>query len=617
MFWLFILELAKLIGFGFFLVAVPLPAGYYLSRWLKKTAFPGLALSLSLGLLFITLETFIIGTIGLYHFAVTFLLIQSIILWLAASKLKISRQILSREMRYPKTVIFLIIFCVFINSLLVFPFGEITDSGISLPAAHFIDSMWHISLINSLSRSIPPENPLISGTFLTNYHYLAHLQIALIGKFTHISIPDIYFHYFGILYLALLAALVYNLTAKLSGKILAGKIALILTLTASNLYYFIPLLFPRANVSPSVMWVDFFSTKVINYPLLISIVLILCFLDIINQNKLTFKSALVLGFLSGGLFLVKSQSSIIWLLSFGLYSTAELVRRSLNNFVVFISSAFCSYIFFQLTVSAGVGFLIFTPLWFIKVMFESPEHLNYVKWELQRQTLISLHAYLGVIKLYFEGLFLFLILNFGPLLVGFIKPVNTLYLFLVITSVAMPLLFITQGTAWNSIQFIYLAFIPLIISTSVFLVSAFQRHQTTIKAISLIFIGLLLPGCFYTITQYQNRRDKYDISPEITNLIRKLVTLPQGAILADQKFWTGWAIQAYSGKSFYTGNPGIMKDLVQAYPSTRDVDFNSLSCKNVPHGVKYILVSKTNLNLLNCSSSVYSSNNIYLYLMKT
>ena len=58
------------------------------------------------------------------------------------------------------------------------------DFGLGFWGPNGHDGIWHLSLINQLKQQIPPQNPVFSGTTLSQYHWGFDLLVALISKFT-------------------------------------------------------------------------------------------------------------------------------------------------------------------------------------------------------------------------------------------------------------------------------------------------------------------------------------------------------------------------------------------------------------------------------------------------
>jgi hypothetical protein len=70
-----------------------------------------------------------------------------------------------------KIIPFLIILIgTFIWSLTMIRSGINYNFGVGFWGPNGHDGIWHLSLINQLQHSIPPQNPVFSGTILTNYH---------------------------------------------------------------------------------------------------------------------------------------------------------------------------------------------------------------------------------------------------------------------------------------------------------------------------------------------------------------------------------------------------------------------------------------------------------------
>jgi len=67
------------------------------------------------------------------------------------------------------------------------------DFGLGFWGPNGHDGIWHLSLINQLTQSIPPKNPVFSGTILSQYHWGFDLLVAIISKLTFLSPSILYF----------------------------------------------------------------------------------------------------------------------------------------------------------------------------------------------------------------------------------------------------------------------------------------------------------------------------------------------------------------------------------------------------------------------------------------
>lgn len=597
------LILLKFLGFVLY---ISLPPGFFLYKWF--TGKVSLISSIPLGLFLITVESYLVGYLGIYLFISHLLIFQSSILWVIfIKKLYLGHLELLESNKIPFLGLIFIFLSVIINSQLLVPFGKMTDTGISLFGAHFVDSTWHLALINSLNKSFPPQNPLFSGTSLTNYHYLVDLQISLLHRLSGIFVPDLFFRYFGPFYLLLLSTQIFQFAYKLTGKTIGGITALVLIMLTSNLYYIVPRFFPHAQVDPSVAWVEFFSSKVVNYPLLVSLSLLFIFMEIILINpKLSVSRSIILGLLAGAMFTVKSHTAII------LITTLLFV-----NPISFVAALPFLFVLSHMIISSPASAIQFAPLWFIKVMFESHDHLNFPEWELRRQTLLSLNAYLGIAKLYLQGVAWFVIINFGPLIIGFMVyfrkictlKVRLLLLCLLSSSFGLTMLFIYSSMSIVTIQFIY----PVIISFGLLVSIIISRLNRFVSVlVLLLFLLLLSPGSGYVLANYQNSSIQNNISPDLVKVIRQISVLPPGVILTAPEFWSGSVIPGFSRQQLYTGDVQILDSLGIKYDSRQKQSLSALKCLGFPPQVSYILSTQP----LDCYTLNYSSGNYYLYSVK-
>jgi hypothetical protein len=247
------------------------------------------------------------------------------------------------------------------------------------------------------------------------------------------------------------------------------------------------------------------------------------------------------------------------------------------------------------------GVLRLFPLWFIKTMYESPDRLNQVNWELKRLTLSSYKAYLGIAKLYIAGIATFLIINFGPLSIGLISKKITKYmLIVVIVSIFIPLLVIQNGAPWNSIQFIYVAYIPLTLGVAILISKMYRQNRLLGLMTMMILFASLLPGNKYIIDQYAQYLGRYNIPPDQVELIKFLKTLPGSTIVTDTSFFSGSYIQAYTGKSLFVGDSQMLESLA-IDANSRLADFDKVfECIKIKYSIDYIVVTGDNVIVKKC-----------------
>ena len=445
-------------------------------------------------------------------------------------------------------------------------YGLRPDGSIRLFGAHYTDSINNIALIQSLKRSVPPENPNLSGTYLTNYHYFINLILAWISKYLNLDAFFVYFRLAPAILISGLTLLTYFTIFQLTTSRFRATLGTLLGMLSSNLYYTSSYLYPRLFSTPSVAWIDEFSTRLVNFQYLSSLVIILVLILLFSRGVKPWLVGLASGFLVG----FKIYGWIAFTLAcltvrkFRLTGVISLLVGILVGFLALGSSL------------NGPPF-VFNPFWFIKTMYESPDRLNYPTWELARQTLLSTRSYVGIIKLYLIGLAVYLFINFGPRLIAFfgrsINPTESLLRRLSLISIFIPLLFIQSGAVWNSIQFSYYSVFFLSILTAV-------RIKNPLALASVWIV--LLPWVVYTSSLYAHPPYTAQIDKKIVEAAQFLSTQPAGSVYLDSKYAGNATVSAISGHSAYLGDRSVL--------SSYGIDFSTRKNQPVFPEVSYLFL---------------------------
>jgi hypothetical protein len=147
-----------------------------------------------------------IGYIGLYNLFPLPLIIPPVILLFQLKTMSIGdlgpKRIINKQNLFLGVV--LTAFTLTLSAI-VLPNGVTAQGELALKSVFVEDGMWHVAIINNLSKAIPPENPLLSGERLVGYNYFADVYISTIYKLTRIDILILYFRLIGP-FLALLSA---------------------------------------------------------------------------------------------------------------------------------------------------------------------------------------------------------------------------------------------------------------------------------------------------------------------------------------------------------------------------------------------------------------------------
>jgi hypothetical protein len=529
------------------------------------------SLSLCIGLVVFTLEVYLTGLMGSINFLLPVIAIQSAVLGIWG--IKTSQFIISNSnlgINFPSILV--IALSVYLTAFHVYPFGVIDKDRLPMYGANLIDNTWHLSLINSLQKQIPPENPLFYGHKLTNYHYFVDLQISAIQAITKIPLPILYFRIIGPSYFFLLATLVYILGMRLTNTF-GGIMAVLFCTISSNGFYLARLFSNNPNLIPSVAWVDVYSTKAVNYPLAFSLAVLITIIYILVHSQLNLKSGIIITLIIGSLFAFKAHTSLILL--YGLFNWGIYSAKNKNYSILFVTatSSLLTLYFIFTTSGDHSQSLIFSPLWFIKSMYESKDHLNNVDWELKRQFLVSQHGWLGVVKLYVIGLLGFILINFHVIYISVAnilirsrgqqyKSINLFLLNMIVIGILIPMLFIYKYSPIVMMEFIYLS----IFLMGLLMALLFGNLLALNKRLVVIFAGILcwtmlLPGVRYSVNNFQANINYTPVNPQFIQAITHLKNLPGTRIVADPSFFPGSVLTAYANKSVYVGDLLILSGL--------------------------------------------------------
>jgi hypothetical protein len=390
---------------------------------------------------------------------------------------------------------------------------------------------------------------------------------------------------------------------------------------SSNWYYLVRKFFPSSVVNPSVMWIEFFSSKTVNFPLLFSLTYLFLLFRVLAVGRWNLKQGIMIGFLSGLLFAFKSHVALVWFAALVFTQLICLFRRDFRLLKI-IPFALVALFLVSHGLSSGSSTLALEPLWFIKVMYESSDHLNFPVWELRRQTLLSLGSFIGIAKLYLAGLGWFSLINFGPFLIAipFIwrlrspkAPLSQILLWgLALGGFFATMSFTYKPVAIVTIQFVYLTLVSLGILSALLLGELFHNHSKAALVLAVFFWASLLPGTAYIVTQYQSNLST-SISQEQISAINYLNHIPSGTILTDNSFFSGSVFSAYTHDDLYLGDIQTVRSLGIDSTQREANSRQALNC-NFPPEVNYILIKKSTPNrLASCSLEIFSNSEISIF----
>ena len=333
-----------------------------------------------------------------------------------------------------------------------FPFGL----GFWGPNTH--DGLWHISLINSLIKGVPPQNPIFAGEILKNYHYFYDLLVAATSYIFMIPTLDLLFRFYPILFSLLLGVVTYYL---MKTNKLATLLGLYLVYFSGSFGWIVEFIKFRHLGGESAFWANQSISFNLNPPFAISLIIVIAIIQILPniRSKL---SIIILALIAGALISFKAYGGVLVL---GSLLLVGIFKKSPHYLLTFVLSTILSTILFLSNFSFGKQLIIFSPFWFIHSMIDSPDRVGWVRLTLARVAGLEQGNWFKFFTAEIISLIIFIVGNLGTRVFAilsliklgtFIKNPQYLFIFLfAVFSLIIPILFIQAGNPWNTIQFIY------------------------------------------------------------------------------------------------------------------------------------------------------------------
>lgn len=410
------------------------------------------------------------------------------------------------------TTLALILISSLLLSVTMFRSGLNYEFGIGFWGPNGHDAVWHLSLINQLKLSIPPNNPIFSGEVLSNYHWGYDLLVALISKFTLISPSILYFQILPLIFAITLGLLSYKFAHLITKKHLVSLFFVFLNYFASSFGWIITLIKSGQIGGESLFWSMQSASTLLNPPYALSLILLLSGLIPWYKHKDSNSIfwSLIVGIIFSFLCYVKVYSAIIIGISLSIYLVIKFIKTHkfsrFNFFLCLFLGVFSLIILNSLGVFGNNTLLEFKPFWFTHSMIESIDKFYWPKLASYRynQTswLIAVFIELFLITIFFIG-------NLGVRILGIVKLLNIiiknklkdidiLLISFLLISFIFPLLFVQKGTAWNTIQFFYYFLFIVNIYLAQFLSQIYNKNRLFVYSL-LIFASI---GSIGTLKDY-------------------------------------------------------------------------------------------------------------------
>lgn len=407
-----------------------------------------------------------------------------------------------------------------------------TPLGLRIQGGNLHDSAWHLALIKSLQRSVPPLQPASFENTVTNYHYYYDLGTAAVASSTLIAPSVLHFQVFPILISAYLALTTIGFARSITGRKWTAYWLLFFVFFGGNAGYLIPLAFPTKPWMESTFWVSQTFSMMINPQLLISFALLLVLLSTplwgnLLKSKRLFAMILVITASLAGIKMYAFLIACALLGSYLLFKLSRSTVRSVAIRMVLLILVFC-VMFLRFTNPAKQG-LIYSPLWFVNTMVEAPDRLFVIDWKLREDTYRAEGSVVHLLALKIKEVVIFYGGNLGTRAIFLALPFLFLWQrkhrlvyppgqgyqigvattgFLISTTV--PLFFIQSGLVWNTIQFWYygLLFASILAALTMGeLAHSLSKQRLTYGLVVLIIVIATVPAWWQTVALKMSTAD--------------------------------------------------------------------------------------------------------------
>ena len=453
----------------FITTAIKIP-GYVITKKIVSEKLPQVTLwfiSFGIGIVSLTLISYLSGLLGLDWFVYIYALTFLVLFWFCKDWVDFK---ISRLTRFELFVILLIFSGVIFQLLPVYKSGINYSFGVGFwgPNAH--DGVWHLSLMNKL-ENFPPQNPILSGETLRNYHYFYDLLVNVTSKFSFTTTSDLLFRFYPVLISVLLGFGAFILSKRLFNSKLAVLLGIYLVYFSGSFGWIVEYIREKHFGGESAFWANQPISFNLNPPFAVSLILVILvfvLLDIFVKNK-NWILAVVILLITGSLLQFKAYGAILVLGTLFIVGLIRLfAKRDFNILFISIAGGFVAlglllpnYQSFNLFQTAGV--FEFYPFWLVNSMLDFQDRVGWVRLAMARDAGYQSGNWFKFIAAEVIALIIFIGGNLGVRIFGIFGLFNVykkdfLHLGLAIFSflaILIPLLFVQRGTAWNTVQFMY------------------------------------------------------------------------------------------------------------------------------------------------------------------
>ncbi len=363
----------------------------------------------------------------------------------------------------------LIIIGMVLWSLTMVRSGLTYSYGLGFWGANGHDGVWHIALINSLSKG-NFQMPVFSGWNIQNYHIGFDLLLSWIVRFIKISPSLLYFQIVPPILATLIGLLTYKFVYLWRKSKEESLLATFFVYFGGSFGWLVSLIRGQGIGGESMFWSQQSISTLINPPFalsLITVLLGLIFLQKYLEKKSLMNFSLMILFFGVSIF-IKVYAGLLVMSSLVAVSIWQIIKkRDFSLLGITLISAAVSVLLFVPFNKSSASLISFSPFWFLESMMSSPDRFNWQKMYSAMTTYKMGHVWVKAFLAYSVAFTIFIVGNFGTRIIGLRSllrkpkelfstgPIEIFIAILILAGVVVPMLFTQKGTPWNTIQFFY------------------------------------------------------------------------------------------------------------------------------------------------------------------
>jgi hypothetical protein len=434
-------------------------------------------------------------------------------------------------------------------SLTMVKSGLTYSYGMGFWGANGHDGIWHIALINSLAKG-SWNIPVFSGSPIQNYHIGFDLFVAILHKITLLPVELLYFQILPPLFALLIGLFGYLFVYEWRKSKIQAFWATFFIYFAGSWGWLVNLLRGQEIGGESIFWSQQSISTLINPPFAFSLIILFISLWMlesrIRNHELGKRNLFILSILFGMLIEIKVYAGVLVLGALFTAGIWQVVKeRQFHYLKIFAGSFIISLIVFLPLFNPYVKTLVFQPFWFLDTMMAISDRFYWPKFAEALENYKLAHNYFKLILAYVVAFLIFWYGNLGTrslkeFLVWkwikkfpYISPIEVFIATIIIVGVVFPMLFLQEGTPWNTIQFLYysLMFSGILagISFGEWMEKMANDKWPMINV--LILILLTVPTSLSTLKQYLPSRPPAKLSNQELEALHFLELQPDGIVL--------------------------------------------------------------------------------------